>query len=87
MLAHSTGGPQQLDNYLPAHQLCNNYRWNYMPEEFQWVLKIGVWARLVMEKSQLGQQMARQFCGYEKARVRRRKSVTAVATVSLRLPG
>jgi hypothetical protein len=21
----------------------NNYRWNYSPEEFQWVLKIGVW--------------------------------------------
>jgi len=75
VLAQSTGGRHQLDNYLPAHQLCNNYRWNYLPEEFQWVLKIGMWARLVMERSELG-QMAKQFCGYEQSRARRRKEVT-----------
>ena len=74
VLAHSTGGDHHLDNYLAAHSLCNNYRWNYSAEEFQWVMKVGVWARLVMEKSQLGQQMAEQFCRYERGRVRRRKS-------------
>lgn len=74
VLAHSAGGDHRLDNYLAAHSLCNNYRWNYSPEEFQWVLKVGVWARLAMEKnSPLGQQMAEQFCGYERRRVGRRK--------------
>jgi hypothetical protein len=64
-----------LDNYLAAHSLCNNYRWNYSPEEFQWVLKIGVWARLVMEQgNSLGQEMAERFCATERRRIRRRKS-------------
>ena len=75
MLAHSTGGLHHLDNYLPAHALCNNYRWHYSPEEFQWVLKIGVWSRLIMEKNAaLGQQLADQFCQYEGRRIRRQKS-------------
>ena len=51
VLAHSSGGPHRADNYLPAHTLCNNYRWDYLPEEFRWVLKIGVWARKQMETS------------------------------------
>ena len=72
--AHSAGGHHRLDNYLAAHSLCNNYRWNYSPDEFQWVLKIGVWARLVMEQGKpLGQQMSEQFCAYERRRVSRRK--------------
>src|SRR5688500_12174700 len=50
VLAHSAGGAHSVDNYLPAHSLCNNYRWDYSPEEFQLVLKIGVWARTLMEK-------------------------------------
>ena len=74
VVPHSTGGLHRLENYLPAHALCNNYRWSYSPEEFQWVLKIGVWARLVMEQSKpIGRQMTEQFCGYERGRVRRRK--------------
>lgn len=35
VLAHSAGGGNTADNYLPAHGLCNNYRWDYLPEEFQ----------------------------------------------------
>src|SRR4051794_18977250 len=35
VLAHSTGGEHSVDNYLPAHSLCNNYRWHYDAEEFQ----------------------------------------------------
>ena len=74
VLAHSGGGGHRLDNYLAAHSLCNNYRWNYSPEEFQWVLKIGVWARLVIEHSKpLGVQMAARFSAYEDSRARRRK--------------
>ena len=45
VLAHSGGGQHSVENYLPAHRLCNNYRWDYLPEEFQWILKIGVWAQ------------------------------------------
>src|SRR5262245_16768546 len=41
VLAHSTGGAHSIDNYLPAHSLCNNYRWHYDTEEFQWILKLG----------------------------------------------
>jgi hypothetical protein len=50
VLAHAADGPHAVDNYLPAHSLCNGYKWSYGAEEFQWVLKIGVWARLQMEK-------------------------------------
>ena len=33
VLAHSAGGGNRLeDNYLPAHALCNNYRWDYLSE-------------------------------------------------------
>jgi hypothetical protein len=44
VLAHAGGGHHAVDNYLPAHGLCNGYRWAYSAEEFQWVMKIGVWA-------------------------------------------
>jgi hypothetical protein len=60
---------------LAAHALCNKYRWDYDPEEFQWVLKIGVWARLQMEKGgQLGDLMLSGFAGHEKRRKSRRRS-------------
>jgi 5-methylcytosine-specific restriction endonuclease McrA len=32
VLAHSGGGGSEADNYLAAHTLCNNYRWDYLPE-------------------------------------------------------
>ena len=38
VLAHSGGGDHSVDNYLPAHRTCNNYRWDYLPEEFQEIL-------------------------------------------------
>jgi 5-methylcytosine-specific restriction endonuclease McrA len=40
---HSGGGHHAAENYLPAHALCNNYRWDYTTDEFQYVLKLGVW--------------------------------------------
>ena len=42
VMANSAGGVHDVDNYLPAHSLCNNYRWHYLPEEFQYILKLGV---------------------------------------------
>lgn len=75
VLAHSSGGRDDAANYLPAHNLCNNYRWNYSPEEFQWILKIGVWARKQMEgQSELGLHMLQAFHGYDRRRERRRRS-------------
>jgi 5-methylcytosine-specific restriction endonuclease McrA len=49
VLAHSAGGKHATDNYLPAHGTCNNYRWDYLAEEFELILKLGVWARTQVE--------------------------------------
>jgi 5-methylcytosine-specific restriction endonuclease McrA len=49
ILARSGGGKSTVDNYLPAHAMCNNYRWNYLPKEFQEILRMGVWLRTQVE--------------------------------------
>lgn len=75
VLAHSTGGRSDIDNYLPAHALCNNYRWDFSEEEFQHILKLGVWVRSQIERrSTLGMAVATKYLAYERARERRRKS-------------
>lgn len=75
VLAHSTGGTSRAENYLPAHALCNNYRWDYMPQEFQYILKIGVWARTHIEKrTVLGKALAKAFLLHEGRRRGRRKA-------------
>jgi 5-methylcytosine-specific restriction endonuclease McrA len=74
VLARSGGGAHDVDNYLPAHSLCNNYRWDYLSEEFKWILKIGVWTRTQIEmRNALGLELAKQFMAYEKRRVARRR--------------
>ena len=74
VLSHNDGGSQAVDNYLAAHSLCNNYKWDYSASEFQWVLKIGVWARRQMESnSRLGSELARRFFDYELRRQGRRR--------------
>jgi hypothetical protein len=74
VLAHSSGGGHARDNYLAAHSLCNNYRWDYSAEEFQWILKIGVWARYEMEGGgRLGKEILKRFFDYECSREKRRK--------------
>jgi hypothetical protein len=66
VLAHSGGGAHRLDNHLPAHTLCNNYRWNYGSEEFQLILKLGVWPRTQIEKqTTLGKTATEQVAAYE----------------------
>jgi 5-methylcytosine-specific restriction endonuclease McrA len=75
VLAHSTGGIHAVDNYLPAHSLCNNYRWHYGAEELQWVLKLGVWIRHEIERrTAIGIEAGKQFCAYERRRDQRRRS-------------
>ena len=74
VLAHSGGGKHGEDNYLAAHALCNNYRWDYLAEEFQYILKLGVWARTQIEYgSPVGHDIANAFVVYERRRCSRRR--------------
>jgi len=74
VFSHSTGGAHAADNYLPAHALCNNYRWDYSAEEFQSILKLGVWIRTEIErKSALGVKVAERYLAHEKTRIGRGK--------------
>src|SRR5215471_5118043 len=70
---HSGGGSHAADNYLPAHALCNNYRWEYTSEEFQHILKLGVWLRTQIERKTLGLRRANSFLAHEAVRIARRK--------------
>jgi 5-methylcytosine-specific restriction endonuclease McrA len=72
VIAHSAGGTHDVHNYLPAHSTCNNYRWDYLPEEFQYILKLGVWARTQIERgTTVGNDVASAFAGHEARRVKR----------------
>jgi hypothetical protein len=80
VLAHSSGGHHRADNYLPAHALCNNYRWNYSAEEFQHILKLGVWIRTQIERrNTTGRTVAASYLAYEHNRVKRRRSPSLLA--------
>ena len=71
---HASGGPHRIENYLPAHTLCNHYRWDYSPEEFQWILKLGVWTRSQIEhETALGDEIRDKFHTYELHRHGRRR--------------
>ena len=75
VLAHAANGRHAIDNYLPAHRLCNNYRWDYSPEEFQWILKLGVWTRTQIERAtRLGTEVRTSFLDYERRRHGRRRT-------------
>ncbi|NOZ67896.1 MAG: HNH endonuclease [Deferribacteres bacterium] len=74
VLAHSGGGVHSTDNYLAAHPMCNNYRWDYIAEEFQEILRLGVWLRTQIERAtQVGRFAADEFIKHEKRRLARRK--------------
>ena len=80
VMAHSAGGVHGIDNYLPAHSLCNNYRWDYLPEEFQYILKLGVWTRTQIERgTPIGNDVANAFATYETRRIKRRRTIDEVA--------
>lgn len=75
VMAHSAGGVHDVDNYLPAHSLCNNYRWDYVPDELQYLLKLGVWTRTQIERgTSVGNAVVSAFSRHETRRVKRRKS-------------
>jgi 5-methylcytosine-specific restriction endonuclease McrA len=77
VLSHSKGGQHSVENYLPAHKICNNYRWDYLAEEFQEIIKLGVWVRTQVEKeTQIGKKIAEMFTKYEIQKIKRRKSKT-----------
>ena len=74
VMAHSTGGEHAVDNFLPAHTICNNYRWHYGPEEFQWILKLGVWLKTqIVEDKPIGRTAGQAFCDNDCRRAGRRK--------------
>lgn len=75
VLSHSGGGGHRADNYLPAHALCNNYRWDYSSEEFQHILKLGVWIRTQIEReTPIGRTVAMAYVAHETNRLKRRRS-------------
>jgi hypothetical protein len=74
VLAHSGGGAHTINNYLPAHTLCNNYRWAYLPDEFQLILKLGVWVRTQVERgTSIGIAVGQGFTAHERRRESRRR--------------
>jgi hypothetical protein len=75
VLAHSGGGTHVSGNYLPAHSLCNNYRWDYSSSEFQQILKLGVWLRTQIERrTQIGKVAAKLYLMHEALREKRRRT-------------
>lgn len=83
VLAHSGGGTSEVENFLPACATCNNYRWDYASEEFQWILKLGVWLRTEIEKeTRVGQCAADQFVKYEHRRHARRRATKSNRSTS-----
>ena len=68
-------GKNEIDNYLAACKVCNNYRWNYLPDEIKWILKIGVWVKTQIEfETDIGKLISIDFVEYEKKREQRRKN-------------
>jgi hypothetical protein len=77
VFAHAQGGSHDTGNYLPAHPICNQYRWFFGPEEFQWILKLGVWFRTQIQKKKPDAlRLADGFLLHEKRRDCRRKKKT-----------
>jgi 5-methylcytosine-specific restriction endonuclease McrA len=79
VFAHTYGGENSLDNYLPAHRICNRAKWFYGTEEFQWILKMGIYFRTQLEEVENPNAvtLAKTFLEYEKHRDSRRNSPAA----------
>ena len=75
VFAHSHGGEHSIENYLAAHSICNHYRRNYGSEEFQWIMKLGIWIRTLIEREDnLAMALAERFIKHERQRIARQKS-------------
>ena len=82
VLAHAHGGEHSVENYLAAHAICNNYRWHYGSEEFQWIMKLGIWLRTLIERrDDLAMALAEEFIKYERYRITRQKSISVKSAV------
>jgi 5-methylcytosine-specific restriction endonuclease McrA len=69
----ATGGGSDPTNYLPAHVECNGFKWYYSPRELRWMLRMGIWARALMEgKTARGTDLRKDFWNWEKRRQLRR---------------
>lgn len=72
---HTSGGECVAGNYLPACTICNGYRWHYIPHEFQWIMKLGIWAKTQIDlETTVGESIAKGFVAHERGREKRRKS-------------
>jgi len=70
----SSGGPNTIGNYLPAHGLCNSAKLDQQGEDLQWTLKIGVWAKKQIEdETELGRKLLDRFWARERQRLSRQK--------------
>src|SRR5579863_2851398 len=67
VLSHAAGGEHKHATYLAAHGLCNGCRWFYSPEEFRWILRMGVWAgkQIGDQKTTIGEDMLHKFWEHE----------------------
>ena len=74
--AYTYGGEHTLENYLPAHQICNRSKWFYGTEEFQWILKMGIYFRTQLEEigNPYAVSLAQLFLEHEAHRESRRKN-------------
>jgi hypothetical protein len=73
ILAYAQGGPHDVSNYLPAHGPCNGYRRHFGAEEFQWILKLGVWFRTqIARRHPRAMEFADYYVRHEQRRDRRR---------------
>lgn len=74
VLHASKGGGHDVENFLPAHRLCNVYRWDHAGDSFQWILKLGVRLRTQVEKgTEIGNEAAKLFLAHERSRAKRRR--------------
>ena len=86
VLAHAHGGEHSIDNYLAAHSICNHCRWHYGSEEFQWIMKLGVWIRTLIESGDnLAMTLAERFIKHERHRITRQKSNSVKTTTEFTL--
>jgi len=75
ILAHAHGGSHNIDNYLPAHGPCNGMRRAFTPEEFQWIIKLGVWIKTrIAKQDSFGVEAAERFLIHEQRRHARQAS-------------
>ena len=88
VLAQAYGGKHSIENYLAAHSICNNYRWHYGSEEFQWIMKLGVWLRtLIQNRDDLAMALAERFIKYERHRITRQKTNSVKSGVKSTMQG